>query len=289
MTYIEIFSSYLITECDQRAFVLKAVGIEHVVTQLENRFALLVPEEFVERALENLRSYEEESRPQPPPPPLKLHPHAWTGSLVYVVTMLGIAYASGESSGGFDWYDDGALRRTALTGEAWRIVTALTLHADVAHLLGNLAFGVPYGYFASQLLGVGRAWASIFVAAAFANFLDAALMSEQQSSIGASTAVFAMLGIVGAYAWRRGQGRFNRWAHRFAPLVAAVALLAFTGVGDERTDIVAHLAGFGVGVGMGAIQAHIRHNRLDGPWAQRALATFTCLAVAGAWIWAFSS
>lgn len=287
MTYVEIFSSYLIAECDQRAFVLKAVGIEHVVTQIENRFALLVPEEFTERALEHLHIYEEESRPKPPPLPLRLHERAWIGSLVYAIVMLGIAYTSGAGAGGFDWYESGALRHSALTNsEWWRIITALTLHADVAHILGNLAFGIPYGYFASQLLGVGRAWASIFVAAALANSIDAALMSEHQSSIGASTAVFAMLGIVGAYAWQRGQGRFNRWAHRWAPLVAAVALLAMTGVGDERTDIVAHLAGFGVGAGMGVVQANLRSEALDRPLVQRVLAAFTCLAVAAAWIWA---
>ena len=157
----------------------------------------------------------------------------------------------------------------------------------MAHILGNLAFGIPYGYFASQLLGVGRAWASIFVAAVLANLLDAALMSALQSSIGASTAVFAMLGIVGAYAWQRGQGRFSRWAHRAAPLVAAVALLAMTGVGDERTDIVAHLAGFATGALTGVLQANLRSQVLDRPLVQRVLAVSTCVAVAGAWIWAF--
>lgn len=289
MIYVEIFSSYLIAECDQRAFVLKAVGIEHVVTQSDNRFVLLVPEAFAERALEHLLIYEEESRPKPPPPALRLHEHAWVGSLIYGLVMLGIAYASGASVGGFDWYESGALRSSAIVdSEWWRIVTALTLHADVAHILGNLAFGIPYGYFASQLLGVGRAWASILVAAAFANFLDAVLMPAQQSSIGASTAVFAMLGIVGAYAWQRGQGRFNRWAHRWAPLVAAVALLALTGVGGERTDIVAHLAGFGVGAGMGVFQAHLRSTALDRPWVQRTLGIATCVTVALAWTWAFA-
>ena len=286
VTYVEIFSSYLITECDQRAFVLKAVGIEHVVAKNDNKFVLLVPEESVALALEQLGGYEAESRPKPPPTPLQLHTNAWTGSAVYVMSMLGIAYAAGESLGGFDWYETGALRHGAIAhGELWRIVTALTLHADVGHILGNLAFGAPYGYFASQLLGTGRAWASILIAAAFANFINATLMGEQQSSIGASTAVFAMLGIVGAYAWRRGKSRFNSWAHRGAPLIAAVALLAFTGVGDERTDIVAHLAGFGVGVGMGVQQANLRTTWLNKRATQISLGLAAGLIGMGAWMW----
>ena len=288
MTYVEIFSSYLISECDQRAFVLKAVGIEHLVAQNDNRFVLLVPDTLVDRAIEHLRISDEESRPRPPPPALQLHPYAWVGSLAYAVLMLTVAYCSGANVGGFDWLGSGALRRTVITdGEMWRIVTALTLHADVAHILGNLAFGIPYGYFASQLLGVGRAWASILVAAGSANLIDAALMHAGQSSIGASTAVFAMLGIVGAYAWHRGQSTFNRWAHRWAPLIAAVALLAITGVGDERTDIVAHLAGFATGALMGVVQARIQSRILDRLSVQLALGLTTCLAIGGAWIWAF--
>jgi rhomboid protease GluP len=289
ITYVEIFSSYLIVECDQRAFVLRAVGIDHLVVRRDNRFSLLVPEDSVERALAHLDSYAEESRPNPPPAEVRLHPQAWVGSLVYAIVLLGIAYAAGANLWSFDWYETGALRHSAIAdGEIARIVTALTLHADIGHILGNLAFGVPYGYFAAQLLGGGRAWASILLAAAIANFIDAALMGPFQSSIGASTAVFAMLGIVGAYAWQRRQGRFNRWAHRTAPLIAAVALLAFTGVGDERTDIVAHLAGFGIGAGMGVLQANLRFAWFDRPAVQWTLGGLACAVVFGAWCWALS-
>jgi rhomboid protease GluP len=289
-TYVRLFASYLIADCEQRAFVLKAVGIEHLIAQSENRFVLLVPEKHAERAIEHLRSYEEESRPKPAPAPLRLHRHAWIGSFLYAALMLGVAYCAGENLGNADWYEAGVLRNSAISGgEVWRIITALTLHGDVAHILGNLAFGIPYGYFASQLLGVGRAWASILVAAALANLLDAALMSSQQGSIGASTAVFAMLGIVGAYAWQRGQGRFNRWAHRWAPLIAAVALLAMTGVGDENTDIVAHLAGFATGAATGFLQAHLRAAWLDKRSVQLVLGIATCVLVGLAWARAFAA
>jgi rhomboid protease GluP len=290
VTYIEIFSSYLIAECDQRAFVLKAVGIEHLVAQNVNRFVLLVPEGSAEAAIEHLRHYDEESRPKPVPPALQLHRHAWIGSLAYAMLMLGIAYCAGADIGGRDWYEAGVLRHSAIaSGELWRVVTALTLHGDVGHILGNLAFGIPYGYFAAQLLGGGRAWLSILIAAACGNLLDSALMDVRQSSIGASTAVFAMLGIVGAYAWRRGQSRFNRWAHRAAPLIAAVALLAFTGVGDESTDIVAHLAGFAFGIVTGTVQAYARSKFLDRRPVQIAAGALASLGVFGAWAWGFAA
>jgi hypothetical protein len=40
--------------------------------------------------------------------------------------------------------------------------------------------------------------------------------------------------------------------------VAGVALLAFTGTGGERTDVLAHLLGFMAGVGLGFGLAHAR-------------------------------
>jgi rhomboid protease GluP len=43
---------------------------------------------------------------------------------------------------------------------------------------------------------------------------------------------------------------------RASPLVAGVALLAFTGVGGERTDVLAHVLGFLAGVGAGYALAH---------------------------------
>jgi hypothetical protein len=42
-----------------------------------------------------------------------------------------------------------------------------------------------------------------------------------------------------------------------SPLVAGIALLAFTGTGGENTDILAHFAGFAVGTGLGALCAKL--------------------------------
>src|SRR5690606_15007314 len=103
----------------------------------------------------------------------------------------------------------------------------------------NLAFGVVFGHFAGQMLGPGVAWLTILVAAAAGNLLDSLLMPPQSASLGASTAVFATLGLVAAYSWRVRSDPRLRWARRWAPLIAGFALLAFTGAGGENTDVVA--------------------------------------------------
>lgn len=288
MAFTEIYSSSQLADCEQRAFVLKAVGLEHVFGQRGDVFVLLVPESTAAVAIDHLQRYDEESRPKSPPPPLKLHGNAWIGSIVYASMVIGVAYCAGANIGGADWFDAGALSSAAVRDqEWWRAITALTLHGDVGHLIGNLAFGIPYGFFASQLLGGGRAWASILLAATLGNLLDSATMGAHQRSIGASTAVFAMLGLVAAYSWRTGTDNVSRWAHRYAPLVAAIALLAFTGAGGERTDVVAHLAGFLSGVVIGTMQAHVPTRHFDKRAVQVGAGLVSFAAVVGAWVLAF--
>ena len=45
----------------------------------------------------------------------------------------------------------------------------------------------------------------------------------------------------------------DRWAYRLGPIVGGLALLMYTGTGDENTDIGAHLLGFVCGFGMGML------------------------------------
>lgn len=289
MLFTEVYRSPRLSDCDQRAFVLKAVGIVYLIERHEDFFSIVVPQDLASAAAEHLRQFEQESAPAPPPPEMSLHGHAWIGSLVYAFVIIAVAYCAGANTGQLDWLNAGALTRAALyDGEWWRLITALTLHADVAHLIGNLVFGIPYGFFASQLLGAGRAWLSIVVAAALANLIDSALMRENQFSIGASTAVFAMLGLVATYSWRRVPARSKRWAHRWAPIVAAIALLAFTGVGGENTDVIAHLAGFACGALLALARSSLRMSGRAVGLMQSGAGLVACLTILVAWIAAVS-
>ena len=248
---------------------------------------LLVAEADAVRAREQLRIYEEENRPRPTLPPLRLHEHAWRGSIVFALLLLAVAYCTGHTVGGIDWIAAGALTRDAVHGgEAWRVVTALTLHADVEHLVGNLAFGMPYGFFASQLLGTARAWASILLAAALANTFESALMDSSHVTIGSSTAVFATLALVAAYSARVAAPGVAGWARRWSPWIAAVALLAMTGTGGEHTDVLAHLMGFAGGALLGIIQAYVPVRWLEARTTQVACGVLALATVIGAWVWA---
>jgi membrane associated rhomboid family serine protease len=202
--------------------------------------------------------------------------------------LLGVGYLAGSLALGVDWLDAGALDAAPTRGgESWRAVTALTLHLDVGHLLANLGFGTVFGLLAGQLLGPGVAWASVLAAAAAANLFNSFIQPATHSSVGASTAVFATLGLLAAYAWRRRHDQGDRWAYRWAPLVAGVILLGFTGAGGERTDVLAHLTGFAMGALAGV--AHARWRVPRGALAQCVAGLSALAAIAGAWVLALGS
>ena len=207
------------------------------------------------------------------------------GVVWYVATLLAVFFALYTSLFNRDWLGAGRLEAGALlAGEWWRAVTALTLHVELDHLGGNLAFGAFFGYFVGRYLGTGVGWLAVLVAASGANVLNAWVQSPAHRSIGASTAVFAALGLLMAYTWRRGYLRDTPWRSRIAPIVAGLGLLAFTGTSGENTDLGAHLFGFIAGSAMGAVfgeavpTAWLKSSRV-----QRVCGALAALLVVAAW------
>lgn len=246
-------------ECADWAFVLDAVGVPYERRTTVNGTSLWVEPEHHARAAHELRHYlRENRRPAVAPVVWPNHPHAIYGVIGYALVLIAVTFAVLAGAGDNNWksagvLDAGFLRR----GEWWRVLTALTLHGDVLHLLSNLAFGALFGYPAARLFGPGIAWLLILLGAGLAYGVDALLHPPQHHLLGASTAVFTALGLVASYGWRRHLRNWSPWMRRSAPLVAGIALLAFTGTGGENTDILAHLAGFVVGTGIGALCAHL--------------------------------
>jgi membrane associated rhomboid family serine protease len=275
---VEVFRSLRRRSCDERALVLTAVGIESVVTFAGAGFILWVNEPDEPRALTQLRLYETENRPRPPtPPPPPLYPNAWVGCFFYVLCLMGVAYAISGGHIRLDAFETADLHAANVrNGQLWRAWTALTLHLDGAHLAANLLAGVWFGYLAGRQIGVGSAWLLIVTGAALANLFEGLTGPADHRSVGASTAVFTALGLMSAYSWReRLQWPLN-WARRWGPLVAGVILLGWTGSGGgseegpggggppaQGIDLVGHLAGFVVGLLLGAMAAL--------PWCRRTL------------------
>jgi membrane associated rhomboid family serine protease len=264
----EVFHAAQRAECAERALVLTAVGIDSELGFAGGApapsFVLRVATADAARALEQLAQYEKE-RPAAALPPASApatepHRYAWVGCALYALILIGIAIIVAKGLWRLDAFALGELNAGAVqAGQWWRAWTALTLHLDAPHLIANLGAGIWFGYVAARQLGPGHAWLLGVSGAAVANLLEALLGPASHRAVGASTAVFAVLGAVSAYAWRTRVRQTPRWAVQWAPLVGGLVLLGWTGSGGdegaEQVDVVAHAGGFLCGALLGALAA----------------------------------
>ena len=260
--------------CVEAALVLRAVGITCDIGRDGREHVVIVRAEDAGRALAELGDYVRENRDAAASagPTITIRTDGWAGVFAYGAVILLAAICRDRDVFGLDWLSAGMTNAGLIRdGEWWRTVTALTLHADPAHLLANLVIGGLFGLFAAQLLGGGLAWFGILLGGAAGNGVNALLRPAEHTSIGASTAIFAALGIVSAWAWmQRRTGRAMSMA-RWTPLISGLILLGYLGAGGERTDVLAHVAGFGSGLVLGVICARLRLQERCGPRTQTIL------------------
>lgn len=148
--------------------------------------------------------------------------------------------------------------------EWWRPFTALFLHADLSHLGGNLVFGCLFAPFVARMIGGYLGWLLILVGGVAGNVLTAWLhYPDQYTALGASTAVFAALGMLtgGGILLAFLTPERAPWARVIVPLGGGVALLGWLGVGGVNTDVLAHAAGFLFGLPLGFTAQRARLSR----------------------------
>lgn len=243
--------------CHEFSLVLEAKDIDHETRESEDSWVLSVPPAVLRQAYDEISRYSaERSLPRSVPDAINPRPGAAVGAITYVVTLLLTAYCAGNGLFGADWLSIGDLEAGA-PSEWWRAVTALTLHLDQEHLLGNLLFGVIAGIAAARLLGDGVGWASILGAAALANYAEILIAPVTHRAVGASTAVFAALGLLTGMAWRQRLTLRERLWYRWAPLIAGICLLTLLGAGNAHVDVLGHALGFIFGIGAGWVYTHV--------------------------------
>ena len=285
-----VFESSNRRSCADRALVLSAARIPYQMIEDGVSCAIIVPAEHSAAAAEQIRLYEEENPPVIPQPAKPIeYQDALPGIIAYVLIVCAVSWLAGYSIFERNWFVvgriDGELVRN---GEWWRTITALTLHSGVRHLVGNLIFGTFFGLFAGRLLGSGIAWLTIVIAAACGNAANTLLLESTHRSIGASTAVFAALGLVAGYVWRGRLMDQGSWSNRYGPIVGGLALLMFTGTGDENTDVGAHLFGFVFGFAAGMLLTVVRNLPRDGR-SQAVAGGIAIMLVVGGWLVGFAA
>ena len=234
--------------------VLLAQGLSPIVRRTPDGVVLSVPEAEVDRAFASLLAYDREN---PGKRAERVEPME-SGSLVAGVavglTLLIFYSITVQWLPALSWFARGAAdAERILQGELWRTVTALTLHADVAHVLSN---GIAAGLFLGavfSMVGAGLGGALVLLAGAGGNLVNALLHGSAHVSVGASTAVFGAVGLLGSLGLtRRRRSALSRW-RAWLPVAAALALLGMLGSSGQRVDIWAHLFGLLVGAVLGLL------------------------------------
>lgn len=235
------------------ALVLAAAGIEHRLDGEAGAFRLRVAIEDEARARAALDGYDAERAEAPAAAAPDYGP---TQLGLVAAALLCLFHLWVVRTPLHAWAARGDADAARLVGgEPWRALTALTLHADLAHLAGNAASLWLLGNAVARRLGPGLA-AWLLVAVGFAGNLAVAIFYRSFAlefrSLGASTAAFGALGLLAGL-----QAVSKRGVRRWVAFGAALALLGMLGVG-AHADVLAHLFGLCAGAIAGAASGTLR-------------------------------
>ena len=204
---IEVFRTPRQPRAMEATLVLVAMEVPHELLRDDQGWSLFVPASHASRARHQLDLYwTENNQPRAQPRTADIVDSGWWGIIGYLCVIWSLPFVTSLS--GNPLLAQGRLDAGAvMSGEIWRVVTALTLHGDIAHIMSNSLFGVIFGLFVGRHLGSGLGWLLVLICGALANMLNALIQPESFRAIGASTATFAALGLVPAFGWRRGYFR----------------------------------------------------------------------------------
>ena len=257
--------------------------------KIDHKWQLLVPTDQYQIACQELQQYETENHNWPPPPPVERKLHENTAATIWIFILLAIFHNVTQQQINLvghhpvNWMELGnAHAEKILQGEWWRLITALTLHSGVLHLISNIALGGIIMIRLCRLLGSGRAWFLVLCAGSLGNLLNALVQSPDHRSIGSSTAVFGAIGLLATINMLHFRSNLRRnWT---LPLAAALGLLALLGASGENTDIGAHLFGFLSGIGLGIVSEFFTQI-IEHPWKRidQGMAFLAVSLVSGAW------
>lgn len=203
--------------------VLSACSIPHVLSVFQGREYIYVPPLLEQAALREVTDFDAERGGSASAlPPLPVHPYGGLTAFFLLPLILWHGLRMGWwPAPDFlpppqTWFSVGVLDNVLVRvyGQFYRLATALTLHADLRHLWGNVAFGALFLALLARLTGVGRAVWLTMLGGILGNALTVLLRPRAVVSLGFSTALFASVGaLAGLMASREAQRRQGCPAH----------------------------------------------------------------------------
>lgn len=236
------------------ALALASQSIHPTISKTENNWSLEVDEAEFESANRIIEQYRQENRNwrgwkwQHHLPVSDLWFHAgsifWCATIVTLYYWNKIRFPQLETLGIMD-------SAAVNAGQWWRLFTAVTLHADGAHLAANVSTGFLLIGIAMASYGAGFGLAAAYLAGAGGNLAALFIYPTTHRSLGASGMVMAALGLAATQTvihWKRNLSLRNRLIIR--SFAAAVSILLLLGL-NPNSDVIAHVGGFVFGCVLG--------------------------------------
>ncbi len=297
MPVAEIGRYARLNDARERGLVVAAMELPHWVVRQGRDYVLFVEEKDRLPAMAAVAAFERDELSKPvaaPLEPLRVPKFAVLMSLLALALLYCLQRMLPPQVIERGVADNSMIR----AGEWWRVVTALTLHGDIEHLVSNLSLAVFVFAFVFWRFGTGIGLFATMLGGAAGNVLNAFLhVGKLHRSIGSSTALFAGLGLLaGAEVAARLSHKNARtgWA-LFVPIGAGLAFLSLFGGGGMNddgspasevgnVDLGAHLFGLVAGMVLGAVFAGAGLKN-DAPGWQRTVAgTLAVVLPAACWL-----
>ena len=147
-------------------------------------------------------------------------------------------------------------------GEWWRLVTPMFLHGGIMHLLFNMFSLFIFGPELEKIAGKARFLTIYLLSGMFANIATFFLQPPEYASVGASGAIFGILGAFGALVYYT-KRILPQLRQIILPIIVVSIVMTFI---QSNINTTAHIAGLAVGFLIGLSYFH--PNRI-GSWNKR--------------------
>ena len=137
-------------------------------------------------------------------------------------------------------------------GEVWLLLTSIFLHSGFVHLALNMLSLYFLGSFVEEVFG-GWRFAALYVLSGLAGGIAYLYFGDPGSAVGASGAIFGLLGSIFGYTIRR--GTFSWQNPLIRQLLILTALNIYIGISVDNISNTAHVGGLVGGLLFGFLSA----------------------------------
>jgi membrane associated rhomboid family serine protease len=267
------------------SLVLLSQGIETTIqgADKDHGWQLIVAPVEHARALESIRQYQMENRAHAWRRYLRWSGliFDWRSTLWFLLLILLFAlnetrFPVLEVAGRMD-------NEAVWSGEWWRLLTAIMLHAGISHLIANVTAGVLLLGLAMGSFGPGFGLLGSYLAGGGGNLAGLFLYPMSHLGLGASGMVMGALGLLTAQSLTALRGGASARQVIVRAFMGGLLLLVLWGF-NPTTDVIAHIGGFLTGILLGGLLALFPAKLIESKLANRAAALVFATLVIGTWL-----